>query len=99
MLANEDVDLPGLRRMIDRQLNAGVHGVFVLGTTGEFYALAADEKQAVIADAVAHVRRRAPLIAGTGGQTTREAVRLTQIAEREGADAVSISTPYFVQPT
>jgi len=99
MYASEDVDRPRLRAAIDRLLAARVHGIFVLGTTGEFYALDRDEKQAIIAESVAHIRRRVPVIAGTGAQTTREAVRLTQMAERERADAVTIITPYFVQPT
>ncbi len=99
MQANEDVDLPRLCATIDRLLDAGVHGMFVLGTTGEFYALDESEKQAVIATAVAHVNKRVPVITGTGAETTREAVRLTRIAEREGADAVAVITPYFVSPT
>src|SRR5262249_9932859 len=99
MYANEDVDRPRLRAAIDRLLAARVHGIFVLGTTGEFYALDSGENQAIIAESMAHVRRRLPVIAGTGAQTTREAVRLTQMAEREKADAVTIITPYFVQPT
>src|SRR5437870_4667749 len=99
MYANEDVDRPRLRTALDRLLAADVHGLFVLGTTGEFYALDRDEKQTVIAETVAHVRKRVPVIAGTGAQTTREAARLTQMAEREKADAVTIITPYFVQPT
>jgi 4-hydroxy-tetrahydrodipicolinate synthase len=99
MQANEDVDLPRLRELIDRLLAAGVHGIFVLGTTGEFYALDEREKQQVIAEAVAHVDKRVPVIAGTGAETTREAVRLTRLAEREGADAVAVITPYFIHPT
>src|SRR3954451_23344583 len=99
MHADESVDLPRLRQLVDRQLAAGVHGIFVLGTTGEFYALDADEKQQVIATAVAHVNKRVPVFAGTGAETTREAIRLTRIAEQEGADAVAVITPYFVQPT
>src|SRR5206468_3187802 len=71
MQSNEDVDLPRLCATIDRLLDAGVHGMFVLGTTGEFYALDESEKQAVIATAVAHVNRRVPVIAGTGAETTR----------------------------
>src|SRR5438105_6289374 len=99
MQANEDLDLPRLRWFLDRLINAGVHGVFVQGTNSEFYALDEREKQEVIATAVAHVRRRVPVFAGTGAETTREAVRLTRLAEREGADGVSVITPYFVQPT
>src|SRR5262245_27365337 len=99
MYANEDVDRPRLRSALDRLLAARVHSLFVLGTTGEFYALDRDEKQAVIAETVAHVRKRVSVIAGTGAQTTREAVRLTQLAERENVDAVTILTPYFVLQT
>ena len=77
----------------------GVHGIFVLGTNSEFYALDEREKQEVIATAVAHVNKRVPVYAGTGAETTREAVRLTQMAETEGADGVSVITPYFVSPT
>jgi 4-hydroxy-tetrahydrodipicolinate synthase len=99
MQTNEDVDLPRLRETLDRLLAAGVHGLFVLGTTGEFYSLDEAEKQAIIATAVAHTNRRVPVIAGTGAATTREAVRLTKLAEREGADAVSVITPYFISPS
>jgi 4-hydroxy-tetrahydrodipicolinate synthase len=99
MHANEDLDLPRLRWFLDHLITEGVHGVFVLGTNSEFYALDEREKQEVIATAVDHVRRRVPVFAGTGAETTREAVRLTKMAEREGADGVSVITPYFVSPT
>jgi 4-hydroxy-tetrahydrodipicolinate synthase len=99
MQANEDLDLPRLRQTLDRLLDAGVHALFVLGTTGEFYALDADEKQQVIAESLAHVNKRVPLVAGTGAETTRETVRLTKMAEREGVDAVAVITPYFLHPS
>jgi 4-hydroxy-tetrahydrodipicolinate synthase len=99
MQANEDLDLPRLRSFIDHLIANGVHGIFVLGTNSEFYALDEKEKQEVIATAVAHVNKRVPVFAGTGAETTREAVRLTQMAEREGADGVSVITPYFVIPS
>jgi 4-hydroxy-tetrahydrodipicolinate synthase len=99
MTADEEIDLAGLRRHIDYLLGHKVHGIFVLGTTGEFYALSETEKQEVIATAVAHVNHRVPVLAGTGAETTREAVRLTRMAEQEGADGVSVITPYFVSPT
>src|SRR2546423_3350559 len=99
MQANEDLDLPRLRGFIDHLLANGVHGIFVLGTNSEFYALDEREKQEVVATAVAHVNRRAPVFAGTGAETTREVVRLTKMAEREGADGVSVITPYFINPT
>src|SRR5262249_353882 len=99
MQANEDLDLPRLKWFLDHLIRNGVHGVFVLGTNSEFYALDEREKQEVIATAVAHVRKRVPVFAGTGAETTREAVRLTKMAEREGADGVSVITPYFISPT
>jgi 4-hydroxy-tetrahydrodipicolinate synthase len=99
MQANEDLDLPRLKWFLDHLISEGVHGVFVLGTNSEFYALDEREKQEVIATAVAHVKKRVPVYAGTGAETTREAVRLTQMAEREGADGVSVITPYFINPS
>jgi 4-hydroxy-tetrahydrodipicolinate synthase len=98
MQANEDLDLPRLRSHMDDLLAAGVHGIFVLGTNSEFYALEEREKHEVIATTVAHVNKRVPVYAGTGAETTREVVRLTKMAEREGADGVSVITPYFIQP-
>ena len=98
MLANEDLDLPRLKWFLDYLITSGVHGVFVLGTNSEFYAMDEREKQEVIATAVEHVKGRVPVYAGTGAETTREAVRLTKMAEKEGADGVSVITPYFVLP-
>ncbi|MFN4261384.1 MAG: 4-hydroxy-tetrahydrodipicolinate synthase [Gemmataceae bacterium] len=98
MQANEDLDLPRLKWFIDHLISQGVHGIFVLGTNSEFYALDEREKQEVIATAVAHVNKRVPVYAGTGAETTREAVRLTKMAEKEGVDGVSVITPYFVIP-
>jgi 4-hydroxy-tetrahydrodipicolinate synthase len=99
MRPDEELDLPRLRWFIDRLTNGGVHGIFVLGTNSEFYALDEREKQAVVATTVEHVNKRVPVYAGTGAETTREVVRLTQMAEREGADGVSVITPYFISPT
>src|SRR5436189_5931216 len=98
MQANEDLDVPRRKWFLDHLIGAGVHGVFVLGTNSEFYALDDREKQEVIATAVAHVNKRVPVYAGTGAETTREAVRLTRMAEKEGADGVSVITPYFISP-
>src|ERR1051325_635944 len=98
MKANEDLDLPRLRWFLDHLIGCGVHGIFVLGTNSEFYAMDEREKQEVIAATVEHVRGRVPVYAGTGAETTREAVRLTRMAEKEGANGVSVITPYFVNP-
>jgi 4-hydroxy-tetrahydrodipicolinate synthase len=99
MQANEDLDLQRLRTFLDHLIAGGVHGIFVLGTNSEFYALDEREKQEVIATTVAHVNKRVPVYAGPGAETTREVIRLTKMAEREGVDGVSIITPYFISPT
>jgi len=98
MKADEDLDIPRLRWFLDHLIKNGVHGVFVLGTNSEFWSLDEHEKQEVIATAVAHVNKRVPVLAGTGAESTREVIRLTKMAEREGADGVSIITPYFILP-
>jgi 2-dehydro-3-deoxy-D-pentonate aldolase len=99
MQGNEDLDLPRLRWFLDHLISHGVHGIFVLGTNSEFYALDEREKQEVIATAAGHVRGRVPVYAGTGAESTREAVRLTRMAEKEGVQGVSVITPYFVSPS
>src|SRR5262245_22036277 len=96
--AEQELDLPRLKAHIDWQLARGVHGIFVLGTTGEFYALEEREKQQVVAAAVEHCRGRSPVFAGTGAAATREVVCLTKMAEKEGASGVSVITPYFIKP-
>ena len=98
MTPDEEVDLPRLRQLIDHLIASGVHGIFVLGTTGECYALDATEKQKIVAATVAHVNKRVPVFAGTGAETTREAIHHTLMAEREGVDGVSVITPYFIMP-
>ncbi len=97
--STHDLDLPQLRQHIDWQVSQGVHGIFVLGTTGEFYALDETEKQTIVATAAAHLNGKLPLFVGTGAETTREVIRLTRMAEREGANGVSVITPYFLKPT
>jgi 4-hydroxy-tetrahydrodipicolinate synthase len=99
MRPNEDLDLHRFRWFLDHLIAEGVHGLFVLGTNSEFYALDEKEKQEIVATAVGHVRKRLPVLVGTGAETTREAIRMTRMAEREGADGVSVITPYFVSPT
>ena len=98
-LADESLDLPGLCAHIDYMIAHRVHGIFVLGTTGEFYALDEREKRVVVATAVTHVAGKLPVYVGTGAESTREVIRLTKMAEKEGANGVSVITPYFIKPT
>src|SRR5262245_46382885 len=99
MLANEDLDLPRFRWFLDQLIAAGVHGLFVLGTNGECYALEEAEKQELVATAMSHVAGRVSVYVGTGAESTRETLRLTKMAEREGASGVTVITPYYVSPT
>lgn len=97
--SSEQLNEDALSMLVERLINDGVHGVFVLGSQGEYYALEADEKRRAIEVTVAATRGRVPVYAGTGANTTREAVKLTQMAERAGADAVSVITPSFISPS
>src|SRR5262249_59006368 len=82
MQANEDLDLPRLKWFLDHLIGEGVHGVFVLGTNSEFYALDEREKQEVIATAGAHLGRPAPVFARTPPATNPETVPSTQRTPR-----------------
>lgn len=92
----QNVDEAALRKIIRHVLAGGVHGVFVTGTTSEFYALSPEEHAKIFEIAVDEVAGKVPVYGGTTGITTREAVKLTKIAEDCGVDAVSILTPYFI---
>jgi 4-hydroxy-tetrahydrodipicolinate synthase len=96
---DESVDNAGFRVVIDRLISNGVHGIFVLGSTGEGYTLTKDEKTHVIDLALEIVGGRVHLMVGTGAITTRESIELTQYAEKVGADCISVLTPYFISPT
>jgi 4-hydroxy-tetrahydrodipicolinate synthase len=93
------VDESRVRELIEWYLECGVHGISVAGSQGEFFALDADERLRLIRIAVETIRSRVPLYAGTGADTTRDAIRLTRAAEDLGADLALVITPYFVQPS
>ncbi|WP_017776601.1 4-hydroxy-tetrahydrodipicolinate synthase [Paraburkholderia kururiensis] len=95
MSENEEVDEAGLRTLVERLIDAGVHGLFVLGTNGEFIALSEAEKLRVARIAVDQARSRVPVIAGTGAYATRDVIELNRKMEDVGVDAVSVITPYF----
>ncbi|MCR4424612.1 MAG: 4-hydroxy-tetrahydrodipicolinate synthase [Firmicutes bacterium] len=95
----DQVNEAALRKLVNYLIDGGVHGLFPVGSQGEFYALTTEEKKRVIETVVDETRGRVPVYAGTGAVTTREAVELTRVAESAGADAVSVITPYFVSPS
>jgi 4-hydroxy-tetrahydrodipicolinate synthase len=87
-----------MRKLINYLIEGGVHGLFVVGTTGEFYGLSPEEKREIFQVTVDETRGRVPVYAGTNGITTRESVMLTQLAQKCKVDAVSVLTPMFVTP-
>ena len=88
-----------LRELVDYLVEAGVHGIFAIGSQGEFYALEKEEKKKVIETVVDQVNGKVSVYAGTGAITTKEAIALTKMAEEIGVDAVSIITPFYISPT
>lgn len=99
LTADDCLNEPALRRLTQHLVAEGVHGLFAVGSQGEFWALSAEEKRRVWEIVVEEAAGRAPVYAGTAAVTTREAVALTRVAEKCGVDAVSVLTPYFVSPT
>jgi 4-hydroxy-tetrahydrodipicolinate synthase len=97
--ADEKLNEPALAALVNRLIGDKVHGVIVLGSQGEYYALDPDEKRRAIEVTVRAAAGRVPVYAGTGANTTRDAVSLTRMAERAGADAVSVLTPTFITPS
>jgi len=97
--AQDHVNETVLRELVERLISQGVHGVFVLGSQGEYFALDIAEKRQVMEVAVDATHSRVPVYVGTGANTTREAVELTRMAEDCGADAVSVITPSFISPS
>ena len=97
--ADGKINTETLRKLTNYLIEGGVHGLFPVGTQGEFYALTFEEKKKVLEVVVEETQGRVPVYAGTGAITTREAVALTKMAESVGASAVSVITPFFVHPS
>lgn len=96
--AHEEFNKAAYMEFIDHLIKAGVHGIFPLGTNGEFYAFNKEEKLAIIAAAVEAVDGRVPVYAGTGCTTTKETIELSrEVAAMGGVDCLSVITPYFVK--
>lgn len=92
---NEDLDLETTAALARFVVDAGCHGVFPLGTNGEFPLLSADERARVIETVVDEVGGDVPVFAGVGAPSTRETVRNATRAERLGADGLIVVTPYY----
>lgn len=93
------IDPDAYRKLIDKQFDNGIKGIVPVGTTGESATLSTEEHQLVIEMAVKQAKNRGLVIAGTGSNSTREAIDLTQAAELAGADAALLVTPYYNKPS
>jgi len=96
---NGEVDYPGLEAAVDWQIAQGTPVLSPVGTTGESPTLTHDEHERVIAAVVGRAAGRAKVMAGTGSNSTAEAVRLTKFAAKAGADAALVVSPYYNRPT
>jgi len=94
-----EVDERALRDHIEWQIQSGVDGIVPCGSTGESATLTHDEHDRVIKITIEQVRRRVPVIAGTGSNSTAEAIRLTTAAREMGADGALMISPYYNKPT
>jgi len=94
-----EVDWTALDRLIDWHLESGTHGIVPMGTTGESPTLDVDEHIKVIERTVVRVAKQVPVIAGTGANSTAEAIEWTREAAKVGADACLLVTPYYNKPT
>ena len=92
---DESVNYTELKKQVNRLVECGVHGLFCIGTNGEFYTLTFEEKRRVIKTVVAEANRRIPVIANIGCVTTKESIELAQSASEAGVDVLSVVTPYF----
>jgi 4-hydroxy-tetrahydrodipicolinate synthase len=93
------LDLGAFRKLIDWHVEEGTDGIVVVGTTGESPTVNVDEHKELIRLAVQHARGRIPIIAGTGGNSTAEAIELTESAKKAGATACLSVVPYYNKPT
>ncbi|TCS79389.1 dihydrodipicolinate synthase family protein [Tepidibacillus fermentans] len=92
---NLKLDRQGMGKLIDFLIDSGVHGLFFLGSGGEFSQMSFEERKEVAAFATEYVKDRVPVLIGTGGTNTREIIALNQHAKEIGADGVVIINPYY----
>lgn len=95
MNADEGINEQELRNQVERQISAGVHGIFAFGTNGECYALTTSEKERILEIVVEQTAHRVPVYAGSGCITTRETIEVSRKAQELGADVLSVIAPYF----
>jgi 4-hydroxy-tetrahydrodipicolinate synthase len=94
-----EVDYDDLAKLVSYQIKGGIDGIVPVGTTGESPTLSHEEHMEVIRATIAAARGRVPVIAGTGSNSTHEAVEMTQLAHAAGADAMLVVAPYYNKPS
>ena len=99
MHADGSLDLSGLRRLLDFHVEEGTDAIVIVGTTGESPTVSVEEHCELIRVAIDQVAGRLPVIAGTGGNSTAEAIELTRFARQAGASAALSVVPYYNKPT
>ena len=93
------VDYDQLEKLIDYQIDNGTDSIIICGTTGESSTMSHDEHIEVIRACASYVNKRVPVVAGTGSNCTDEAIYLTKEAQKAGADAALVVTPYYNKAT
>ena len=96
---DDRVDLPALAALVEAQIAGGINALVPCGSTGESATLTHEEHLVVVREVVRVARKRVPVIAGTGSNSTAEAIRLTRGAEEAGADGALLISPYYNKPT
>jgi len=99
MLEDGSLDLVSFRALLDFHIEQGTDGIVVVGTTGESPTVDVEEHETLIQIAVEHAAGRIPVIAGTGANSTKEAIELAQFSKNAGADASLTVVPYYNKPT
>ena len=94
-----DVSFGDLKKLVEHQIRGGIDGIVPVGTTGESPTLTSEEHLDVIRATIEYARGRVPVIAGTGSNSTAEALDYTRLSDEAGADAVLVVTPYYNKPS
>jgi len=94
-----EIDVPSLERLIGWQLDAGVHGLFMLGSTSETAVLTSNERGLIVETAARVVKGRAPIMAGTMDMSTERVIENGLAAKQAGAQAIVVTCPYYIRPS
>ena len=95
----QSVDVTALRRLVNWQIEQGIHGLVPLGSTGEFLSVSREERQQIAEICIAEATGRVPVLIGTGAESTGDVIELSREAEALGADGVMIIPPFYSTPT